>query len=72
MKVKELRVKSGEELKEELTQLRREMLNLRFQKETEEFRNKARFKSIRKDIARILTILHERELGLERDGEANE
>ena len=66
MKVKELRVKSGEELKEELTQLRREMLNLRFQKETEEFRNKARFKSIRKDIARILTILHERELGLER------
>ena len=48
------------------------MLNLRFQKETEEFRNKARFKSIRKDIARILTILHERELGLERDGEANE
>lgn len=66
MKVKELRVKSGEELKEELRQLRREMLNLRFQKETEEFRNKARFKSIRKDIARILTILHERELGLER------
>jgi large subunit ribosomal protein L29 len=66
VKVKELRVKSGEELKEELTQLRREMLNLRFQKETEEFRNKARFKSIRKDIARILTILHERELGLER------
>lgn len=72
MKVKELRIKSGEELEEQLTQLRREMLNLRFQKETEEFRNKARFKSIRKDIARILTILHERELGLERDGEANE
>ena len=72
MKVKELRIKSGEELEEQLTQLRREMLNLRFQKETEEFRNKARFKTIRKDIARILTILHERELGLERDGEANE
>lgn len=72
MKVKELRIKSGEELEEQLTQLRREMLNLRFQKETEEFRNKARFKSIRKDIARILTILHERELGLERDGETNE
>ena len=72
MKVKELRIKSGEELEEQLTQLRREMLNLRFQKETEEFRNKARFKSIKKDIARILTILHERELGLERDGEANE
>jgi len=72
VKVKELRIKSGEELEEQLTQLRREMLNLRFQKETEEFRNKARFKSIRKDIARILTILHERELGLERDGEANE
>jgi len=72
VKVKELRIKSGEELEEQLTQLRREMLNLRFQKETEEFRNKARFKSIKKDIARILTILHERELGLERDGEANE
>jgi large subunit ribosomal protein L29 len=72
VKVKELRIKSGEELEEQLTQLRREMLNLRFQKETEEFRNKARFKSIRKDIARILTILHERELGLERDGETNE
>lgn len=72
MKVKELRAKSAEELNEQLTQLRREMMNLRFQRETEEFRNKARFRSIRRDVARILTILHERDLGLERGGEANE
>jgi len=72
VKTKELRTKSGEELGEQLAQLRREMLNLRFQKETEEFRNKARFGSIRRDVARILTILRERELGLEREGEANE
>ena len=72
MKARELRVKSDEELRQSLAQLRREALNLRFQKETEEFRNKARFSNIRQDVARILTILRERELGLEGDGEANE
>ena len=72
MKTRELRVKSDEELRQSLAQLRREALNLRFQKETEEFRNKARFSNIRQDVARILTILRERELSLEGDGEANE
>jgi len=72
VKTRELRVKSDEELRQSLAQLRREALNLRFQKETEEFRNKARFSNIRQDVARILTILRERELGLEGDGEANE
>ena len=69
MKVKEIRSKSNQELGELLRQLRREMMNLRFQKETEEFRNKSRFKSIRQEIARILTVTRERELGLEREGE---
>ncbi len=72
MKTRELRAKSDEELRQSLGELRREALNLRFQKETEEFRNKARFSNIRRDVAKILTILRERELGLEGGSGANE
>jgi len=72
VKTRELRAKSDEELRQSLGELRREALNLRFQKETEEFRNKARFSNIRRDVAKILTILRERELGLEGGSGANE
>lgn len=62
VKARELREKSNEELKEELKKLRVELFNLRFQLMTGGLTNPHRIRSVRKDIARILTILREREL----------
>ncbi len=58
----ELREKTDSELLEELKNLRAELFNLRLQKATGGLTNPHRIKAVRKDIARILTILREREL----------
>ncbi len=63
MKVKELRDLSDDELRTRLNQAHEELFNLRFQKATRQLSNTARYGEVRKDIARILTILSERELG---------
>lgn len=55
----ELRKKSAEELNEELVALRKEEFTLRMQRGTGQLANPARFKAIRKDVARIKTILNE-------------
>ena len=55
----ELRAKSADELKEELVALRKEEFNLRMQRGTGQLSNTARFKTIRRDVARIKTILNE-------------
>ncbi|MCX7846153.1 MAG: 50S ribosomal protein L29 [Dictyoglomaceae bacterium] len=60
-KARELREKTDDELKEELKKLRLELFNLRFQIRTGGITNPHRIKSVKKDIARILTILRERE-----------
>jgi len=52
---------SGEELQKKLTDLKAELFNLRFQLATGQLDNPARVRSVRKDIARVKTILHERE-----------
>jgi len=62
VKARDLREKTDEELKEELKKLRMELFNLRFQFSTGGLTNPHRIKMVRKDIARILTILREREL----------
>lgn len=62
MKAKELRELSEEELREKERQLRRELFNLRFQKESGQLGNTALIKKIKKDLARVLTILREWEL----------
>ncbi|PMQ00974.1 MAG: 50S ribosomal protein L29 [Dictyoglomus sp. NZ13-RE01] len=62
VKARDLREKTDEELKEELKKLRMELFNLRFQLSTGGLTNPHRIKMVRKDIARILTILREREL----------
>ncbi len=67
MKWHELRQKSEDELREELEGLRRELFNLRFQRETEQLDNTAQFTNNRKRIARILTVLRERELAAKKD-----
>lgn len=57
---KDLRAKTAEQLSEELIGLKKEQLNLRFQKATGQLQNTARQGQVKKDIARIKTVLHER------------
>jgi large subunit ribosomal protein L29 len=60
MKAPEVRRKSVDELNEQLTQLRKERFNLRFQKATGQLEGTGRVRQVRRDIARVLTILGER------------
>lgn len=60
MKGKEIRQKSSEELQKELLELSRELFNLRMQKGTGQLPRPSRFKLVRRDIARIKTVLTER------------
>jgi large subunit ribosomal protein L29 len=60
MKAVEVRRKSVDELNEQLTQLRKERFNLRFQKATGQLEGTGRVRQVRRDIARVLTILGER------------
>ena len=63
MKAADVRAKSPDELKEELTSLRKESFNLRFQAVSGQLENTARVTAVRRDIARIKTILNEIERG---------
>ncbi|MCK5276364.1 MAG: 50S ribosomal protein L29 [Alphaproteobacteria bacterium] len=60
MKSVDLRHKSEDELKGELIGLRKEAFNLRFQRATGQLENTARVGQVRRDIARIKTILTEK------------
>ena len=55
-----LRAKSDDELTVELTSLKREAFNLRFQSATNQLERPARIKEVRRDIARIKTLQGER------------
>ena len=61
MRPSELRTMTIEELKQKEQELRKELFNLRFQKATGEIQNPMRIKAVRKDIARILTIITEKQ-----------
>lgn len=63
MDAKELRTKSEAELNTELQGLLREQFNLRMQKGTGQLSNSARMKSVRRDIARVMTIVNEKSAG---------
>ncbi len=67
MKASELRERTTEELLSELEGCKRELFNRRFQWQTEETANPDQYGKLRRDIARILTILRERELGINQD-----
>jgi large subunit ribosomal protein L29 len=60
MKANELRSKSAAELNEELLKLRREQFNLRMQQATGQMARSDQFGKVRKDIARIKTVLNEK------------
>jgi len=51
---------SPDELNDELAKLKKEQFNLRFQKASGQLENTARIRQVRRDIARIRTIAHER------------
>ena len=60
MKVEDLRQKSDDELNQEVLDLRKEAFNLRFQRASGQLENTARVRQVRRDIARLKTVLHER------------
>lgn len=62
MKASEFRTLTVAELNNKLDDAYQEMFNLRFQKATGKLTNTARVREVRRDIARIRTILREREL----------
>ncbi len=64
MKAEELRGLSTVELKEKLRELREELFNLRFQKSIHQLENPMRIREVKRDIARVLTVIREKELGI--------
>ena len=55
----DLRAKTGDELKTSLVDLKKEAFNLRFQRANGQLENTARMRQVRREIARIKTILYE-------------
>jgi large subunit ribosomal protein L29 len=56
----DLRAKTPDELKDQLLDLKKEQFNLRFQRATQQLEKPARVREVRRDIARIKTILGEK------------
>jgi large subunit ribosomal protein L29 len=61
MDATELRKKSSDDLTEELTNLRREQFNLRMQQATGQLARSDQYRRVRKDIARVKTVMREQE-----------
>ena len=61
MKAKDVKAKTTDELNTELEQLTKEVFNLRFQKASGQLENTARVRDVRRTIARIKTVLGERQ-----------
>ncbi len=60
-RVTELKSLTVDELKEEESRLRKELFNLRFQKSTGELENPLRIRQVKIDIARVLTLVTEKQ-----------
>lgn len=61
MKAEEMRPKTEDQLKEQLRDLKKEAFNLRFQTVSGQLENTARVRQVRRDIARVKTVLRERQ-----------
>ena len=72
MKASKLRELSEDELIVRLRDTRKELFNLRFQHATGQLENTARLKAVKSDIARMYTVLRERELGISQEPAATE
>ena len=60
MKAADVRTKTEDELVDQLRSLKKEQFNLRFQRASGQLENTARVREVRRDIARLKTILNER------------
>lgn len=60
MDANELRDKTPDQLRDELANLKKESFNLRFQQATGQLENTARMRSVKRDTARVKTILNEK------------
>ncbi|WP_425100008.1 50S ribosomal protein L29 [Tropicibacter sp. S64] len=60
MNAQELRDKTPDQLRDTLVQLKKEAFNLRFQQATGQVENTARMRQVRRDVARVKTILNEK------------
>ena len=69
MNATELREKTLDQLRDQLVQLKKEAFNLRFQQATGQLENTARMRTVKRDAARVLTILNEK--AADAAGEAN-
>jgi large subunit ribosomal protein L29 len=61
MKAADLRIKTDDELKDQLVDLKKEALNLRFQKASGQLEATARVREVRRDIARVLSVMNEKQ-----------
>jgi large subunit ribosomal protein L29 len=59
MKASELRAKSGDDLQKELTDLLKAQFGLRMQQATQQLANNSQIKKVRRDIARVRTVLRQ-------------
>ena len=60
MNANELKAKTPDQLREELVALKKEAFNLRFQKATGQLENTARIRQVRRDAARVKTVLNQK------------
>jgi len=60
MKAADFRAKTDDELRDQLRDLKKEAFNLRFQQASGQLENTARVRDVRRDIARVQTVLNER------------
>lgn len=68
MKIKDVREMSSEELSNQVYSLKEQLFNLRRKKAVGQLENLSEIKRVRKDIARVYTVLRERELGMSKEG----
>ena len=60
MNATELRDKTPDQLRDELVSLKKEAFNLRFQQATGQLENPARLRAVKRDVARVKTVLNEK------------
>ena len=70
MKVEEIRALNSEELVKQLEEAHQELLNLRFRLATRQLVNHREIPRVQKSIARLKTIMRERELGITQPGKS--
>ncbi|HHS82039.1 MAG TPA: 50S ribosomal protein L29 [Devosia sp.] len=60
MDIADMRAKTLDELRDELVALKKEQFNLRFQRATQQMESTARVRQVRRDVARIKTVMREK------------